>query len=126
MTVQSSTSATLKDYGKAGEVYLEHQTVLGPCWARVTVYLSSGPHCLTCAASSSMFKALVEGQEAHLEHQALLAPVRQGELNLAVQAPRAQQGRVQGVRPVGCHDDLDKHAYREQHVAAPWPPSREQ
>lgn len=46
-------------------------------------------------------------KEVYLEHQALLAPVGQGELNLAVQAARPQEGRIQRVRPVGRHDDLD-------------------
>jgi hypothetical protein len=42
----------------------------------------------------------------HLEHEALLAPVWQWELNLPVQATRAQQRWVQGVSAVGGHDDL--------------------
>ena len=42
----------------------------------------------------------------HLEDESLLAAVGHGELDLAVQAARAQQGRVQRVGAVGGHDDL--------------------
>jgi len=51
----------------------------------------------------------LEEQRADLEDEALLAPVRQGELDLAVQAPGAQQGGVQGVCAVGGHDHFHVH-----------------
>jgi len=41
-----------------------------------------------------------------LEHEALLPPVRQRELNLPVQATRTQQCRVQRVGTIGGHDHL--------------------
>ena len=44
-----------------------------------------------------------------LEDEALLAAVGQGELDLAVQAARAQQRGIQRVGAVGRHDDLDVH-----------------
>ncbi len=49
--------------------------------------------------------------EVHLagdggEDEALLTPVRDRELDLAVEAPRPQQRRVQRVRPVRRHDHL--------------------
>mmetsp|Transcript_6056 Transcript_6056/g.18332 ORF Transcript_6056/g.18332 Transcript_6056/m.18332 type:complete len:476 (-) Transcript_6056:96-1523(-) len=50
---------------------------------------------------------------AHLEHEPLLPPVRQRELNLAVQPAGPEQRRVEGVRPVGGHNHLDVHGLIE-------------
>ena len=46
----------------------------------------------------------------HLEDQSLLPPVGHGELDLPVQAPWPQQGRVQRVRPAA----TSRHSSRGQ------------
>ncbi len=47
-----------------------------------------------------------QGQGAHLENEALLAAVRERELDFTVQPPRPQQRRVQCVCAIGGHDHL--------------------
>lgn len=51
------------------------------------------------------------------ENEALLAAVRQRELNLAIQASWAQQGGVQSVCAVGGHDDLKKEHNNVSYVS---------
>jgi hypothetical protein len=55
----------------------------------------------------------------YLEHQALLSPVWQWELNLSVQAARAQQSRVKGVGTVGGHNDLAPPHHTPQQSSRP-------
>jgi hypothetical protein len=44
----------------------------------------------------------------YAEDAALGFGIRQWELNLPVNAPRPDEGRVQRLNAVGCHDDLRK------------------
>ncbi len=54
-----------------------------------------------------------EERKTDLENKPLLPPVRQGKLNLAIQAAWSQERRIQGVSSVGGHDDLDIHSLVE-------------